>query len=375
MQPQPIDTLYQSYGRGLYKITGQEETDSIMDILQASPSSDLSSSVTVPADSVASGVSTSSTNQASGAASMQGKSTFDNSVEGYILGTDPSTGNAKFYIGDTTSYLNWNGDTGVLTVKGSISASSINIPDTTTASSFHVDSSGNTWWGATTLAASTASVTAAGLATFAGLSVINKKAFTNFEASGRFVSSTGGTGTNTFGNQGVTISPGATATSFSILQWRISNVYTNNPTFTATILALTLNAASGASRNFIGMGQPSISGSGITYSTHSMIGIAINKDSGVVQVSSIMNDGGTNTSVSNNITTLVDTDVLEIFIKVSATQVLWYYRKNGGTLTLGDTQTTHIPAAGGEDSIDFATSNIGTAVDCKLIVQSAGYEH
>src|SRR3990167_2087450 len=38
-----------------------------------------------------------------------GKTTFDNTVAGYILGPDDSDNLLKFYIGDATTYLNWTG--------------------------------------------------------------------------------------------------------------------------------------------------------------------------------------------------------------------------------------------------------------------------
>lgn len=49
-----------------------------------------------------------------------GKKDFDNTDAGYILGVDK--GIAKFYIGDSTNYLNWDGTT--LTIAGALSASS-----------------------------------------------------------------------------------------------------------------------------------------------------------------------------------------------------------------------------------------------------------
>lgn len=363
------DALYSTYGRDLYK-TGVEDdpTTQMIANLNSDQSSDNSGQLEVQADTMGSGVDSSTTEQGVGQYSS-GKTMFDNSQIGYILGVDKGT--AKFYIGSTTSYLNWDGTT--LTVKGSISATAIDIPDTVTANSFHVDSSGNAWWGATTLAASTANVTAAGVGTFAGLSVLNKKTYTCFETAGRFVSTVGGTGTNSFGNQGVTIAPGVNATSFSILQWKIGNVMTNNPTFTCTVVALGLVAASGDSRCFIGMGQPTVTGGGITYSTINHIGFTINKSSGTVNVGSEMGDATGN--VGTTFTTISDNDVLELFIKVTAASVKFYYRKNGGALTLGDTQTTHIPTAAGEDSITFNTSNAGTAFNCQLIMQCAAYEH
>src|SRR3990167_10003902 len=37
------------------------------------------------------------------------KTAFDNTQTGYILGIDTSDALAKFYIGNTTDYLNWTG--------------------------------------------------------------------------------------------------------------------------------------------------------------------------------------------------------------------------------------------------------------------------
>lgn len=55
--------------------------------------------------------------------------------------------------------------------RGSLVAASIDIPNTTTANSFHVDSSGNAWWGATTLGAATAKILNTGAATFSSGSI------------------------------------------------------------------------------------------------------------------------------------------------------------------------------------------------------------
>jgi len=77
-----------------------------------------------------------------------GKTKYDNTETGYILGVDPSDKLVKFYIGNTTNYLNWTGT--ALNVAGVITASEIHIPDVdTTDDSFHVDTDANTWWGCT----------------------------------------------------------------------------------------------------------------------------------------------------------------------------------------------------------------------------------
>lgn len=83
--------------------------------------------------------------------------------------------NGDLTIGDTTinQYVQWDQSAATLTVKGALTVSSIDIPDTTTANSFHVDSSGNAWWGATTLAASNAKVLNTGAATFSSITANN----------------------------------------------------------------------------------------------------------------------------------------------------------------------------------------------------------
>lgn len=88
-------------------------------------------------------------------------------ASGFIIGEDDADGKDKFYFGNSTSYIKFDGTT--LTVVGGTSVSSLNIPDTTTANSFHVDTSGNTWWGANVtsgLSNANASITAAGAAIF-----------------------------------------------------------------------------------------------------------------------------------------------------------------------------------------------------------------
>ena len=75
-------------------------------------------------------------------------------------------GNDGNFRGDIT------GATG--TFSGTITGGSLNIPDITTASSFHVDSSGNAWWGtnvATGYATAPAKILATGAATFSSITI------------------------------------------------------------------------------------------------------------------------------------------------------------------------------------------------------------
>lgn len=107
-QPLPQDVLYQDFGKDLYRLTGDEATDSILDMLTPDSSANNSSSVTMSASDISSGVSSSTTQTATGSL-QSGKSTFDNSVAGYVLGVDPKDGKAKFFIGNATNFFNWDG--------------------------------------------------------------------------------------------------------------------------------------------------------------------------------------------------------------------------------------------------------------------------
>lgn len=86
------------------------------------------------------------------------------------------------------------GSTG--TFSGTITGGSLNIPDTTSANSFHVDANGNTWWGATVIGSATAKILNTGIATF------SNAAIEGGSVAGWTITSTAlsfGTGANTVG--------------------------------------------------------------------------------------------------------------------------------------------------------------------------------
>lgn len=276
-----------------------------------------------------------------------GKTSFsDTTNAGYHISED------GFYFGSAsdTSFIKYNISTGALDIKGDITGGSLNINDNAV-----IDSSG--------------------FGTFVGVATLNKKAFTNFETAARYITSSGDSGAVVFGNQGVTLSTGTTISGnggYSRLLWDIANVFSNRPMFTATMKMFTVG--SGDAHGFVGLGLPTVSGSGIVYSSKNQIGFKIDKTSGVVTLSSEMNNGGSGTSVGASITTLVQGDIVELFVTSTGTEVKWYYRKNGGALTLGDTQTTVIPTGSGA-YVSAMLSNAGSANDYKIVLQSASYEH
>lgn len=117
----------------------------------------------------------------------QGNVTLDGTGEKILLGaaTSPTVGTGifmgndgaatkgyDFRVGDPAAhYIWWDASANTLTIVGAVTATSIDIPDTVTANSFHVDSNGNAWWGATTLGSATAKVLNTGVATFTNIAI------------------------------------------------------------------------------------------------------------------------------------------------------------------------------------------------------------
>jgi len=253
-------------------------------------------------------------------------------------------GKAKLYIGDSTNSMKWDGTT--LTVKGSFTAGSININNNAI-----IDSSGN--------------------ATFIGVSTLNMKAYTNFETAGRFVLSDN---VPVFGNQGMTVAPGATADHYSRALWWVTNyVFNNDPTFVCSILALD-GFEVGDGRAFIGLGNPTISGSAFTENGKDYCGFELKKVSGVTTVTLVQCDGSANLDYSNSWLTIANGDSIEFFIKMKSTGIEYRNRKNGGAITAATTLTSYMPS-GSETYIGFMSTNLNTTDDFKVQIQCAAYEH
>lgn len=128
------DNIFETYDRNLYRL-GMEQ-DSPNDVVDtgnlsiAPVSNELTGAGDLPpnyqdSDVGNSGSQVKFTEQGNGTL-QAGKLDFNNATTGYILGIDSTDGLAKFYIGSTTAYLNWDGTN--LTISGS------NVLTTTLAS-------------------------------------------------------------------------------------------------------------------------------------------------------------------------------------------------------------------------------------------------
>jgi len=81
-------------------------------------------------------------------------------VDGYLQSSNFVANTSGWRLTPTSGELNF-----------AVSVDSLDIPDTTTANSFHVDNTGNTWWGSTTLGGAVAKVSNTGVATFTKVTI------------------------------------------------------------------------------------------------------------------------------------------------------------------------------------------------------------
>lgn len=160
------DELFYTFGKNLYRINSS--------VYGTESETANASTTSISPDQIDSGGSSEQQIQYVGALSA-GKLGYTNAESGYILGVDAKDGIPKFYIGDTSNYLNWDGTT--LSISGSITLISGSIagmtitPTALTATSGGnqtILSSGATAFSAGPTGSPTVTITQAGVLTATG---------------------------------------------------------------------------------------------------------------------------------------------------------------------------------------------------------------
>lgn len=218
-----------------------------------------------------------------------------------------------------------------------------------------------------------AMIDSGGQGTFIGVATLNMKAYTNFEAAGRFLL-TGADVPPTFANNGMTVAPGTGLSKWSrALWWVTSFVFSNNASFTSGITCLG-GFTVGDGVAFIGLGSMTMSGSGSVTSGKNYCGFYLNKVSGTTNLYAYQCDGSASIDFSSALQTLTNGDTIELFIRMTSTGINYYTRKNGAAISTVTTLSSFIPS-GSETNITFESSNKGTTDDFQVQVQCAAYEH
>jgi len=203
---------------------------------------------------------------------------------------------------------------------------------------------------------------------------INATFSTSFETTTRVTTSTGGSGTATASNKGLTISTGATATSytrmFGALDGSSGYIFLGNPKFSWIGIKTIGDLYNGIS--FLGIGNLlTYSGSGITF-TQDHIGFKIIASGGTRTLYATQGDGTTESATV--LTTVDSNDVLDLIAVItSGTSVDYYWRKNGGDLSAKTTISANYPIGMGY-YYQAGVSNIDNASITSLTLNGFSYK-
>ena len=197
---------------------------------------------------------------------------------------------------------------------------------------------------------------------------------TAFETATRFVTSTLGSGLVSFGNNGISLTTGETASSSQtarlILGGLAPSLFSGSPTF--SVYTRFDGATANGGSAFFGIGKPTTGGSGITF-TVAHIGFKFYKAGGTTNLYATQADGTTE-NVSASLTTVSLDDVFDLILKVNGTtSVDYYWRKNGGALSAATNLTSNLPTSA-EDSLFLAVSNNNNATIFNFQLSAMSYE-
>lgn len=148
------------------------------------------------------------------------------------------------------------------------------------------------------------------------------------------------------------------------------NIFSGNPIFYSRVQFF--SGATGAGSFFCGLGAVTVAGTGHTFTTDH-IGFKIVKVASVVSVYGTTAVSATE-SATSALTTLAAGDLIEmILVATSNTNVAFYYRKNGGTLSSATNITTNIPATD-KRTIQHSISNDNDNNQYWMYLHGWGYE-
>lgn len=134
-----------------------------------------------------------------------------------------------------------------------------------------------------------------------------------------------------------------------------------------------LDAANGVGSYYTGLGSPTPSGSGHDF-TVSHTGFKIIKTGGVISLYATQADETTE-NASGALTTLIDSDELDLIVKInSTTSVDYYWRKNGGSLSSATNLTSNMPSMTAAYYLQNSASNNATAVNFIIDNNGMSYE-
>lgn len=203
-------------------------------------------------------------------------------------------------------------------------------------------------------------------------------ASTDFESSSRFLANNQNTGASTWGLDGLAMTTGTTAASWTKQLWTPlgtntnCKIFANSPTFRSSVFCSALNNASGTAEGITAIGNVFTIGSVLTLTT-SHAGFYFQKTGGVTSLYASTGNGSAGT-LSSALTTLADNDHLDLMIKFNGTTSIdFYWAKNGTVMSSAINVTATLPSASAQ-YCTYAVTNNGTAYAFDLTVATTSYE-
>lgn len=200
---------------------------------------------------------------------------------------------------------------------------------------------------------------------------------TIFETIGRFVTSIGGGGAITFGQDGAALTLAGGSAMFARLQVKVQNntnfsIYSHDGIWSCELDPSGFSSG-GTCDAFAGVGQVSVTVTGHTF-TNKHIGFKLIETSiSHYDVYATCADGTTETA-TKMITGGTDNDSLELIFKIiSSTKVNFYIRQNAGNLSAPTVITTNIPTTA-ESFMQLSISNDNTNTTNTLNVAAMTFE-
>jgi len=204
------------------------------------------------------------------------------------------------------------------------------------------------------------------------------RASTAYETAARFASTLVGSGTNTLNERGLVTATGGTSSSSARYMYSPTgefggHLYLGSPVTTFSLMTSNIDTIATAS-SFFGLATNlTVSGSGHTF-TVAHIGFKILNASTITSLFATQADGTTE-NASAALTTVANTNNLDLIFKVIGTaSVDYYWRKNGGALSSASNLTSNIPASVSDVRIQTSVSNHALSATYAWIVGSASYE-
>ena len=188
----------------------------------------------------------------------------------------------------------------------------------------------------------------------------------------RFSTASGNGGTNAVSSGGLSQATGSTAGGYVTARWNIGttrNMFLNNPSLCYHVTIV----SPGTTYDFYaGFGAVRSTATANNYAT-SHAGFKIVGTAGVSTLYAT-NGNGTNTTVSNAITTVAGGNTLELFIVVTTgSKVDYYYRKNEDSVVLGATINTNLPSS----TLNYTAmslTNLNTTNATQICISGVTYE-